>query len=178
MIVINLFGAPGSGKSTGAAYIYSMLKMKGYNAELITEFAKDKAYEHNTTALSVQPYVFGEQLYRMERCRYEADIIVTDSPLLLALVYDRERQNSIKQTFRELVYHIDATFTNLNYLIKRNKPYVGSGMLHTENESNMIHDRINGLLLNYGYTYSIHNGDLEGYNEILNDVVARIENLI
>lgn len=42
MILINLFGAPGTGKSTGAAYIFSQLKMKGINAELVTEFAKDK----------------------------------------------------------------------------------------------------------------------------------------
>ena len=41
MLVINLFGAPGAGKSTGAAYIFSLLKMYGINAELITEYAKD-----------------------------------------------------------------------------------------------------------------------------------------
>ena len=41
-IVVNLFGVPSAGKSTGAAYIFSKLKMAGINAELITEFAKDK----------------------------------------------------------------------------------------------------------------------------------------
>ena len=40
-IVINLFGVPSAGKSTGAAYIFSRLKMAGVNAELVTEFAKD-----------------------------------------------------------------------------------------------------------------------------------------
>ena len=40
-IVINLFGAPGAGKSTGAAYIFALLKMAGIEAELVTEFAKD-----------------------------------------------------------------------------------------------------------------------------------------
>ena len=42
MILANLFGAPGAGKSTGAAYVFSKLKMAGINAELVTEFAKDK----------------------------------------------------------------------------------------------------------------------------------------
>lgn len=42
MLVVNMFGAPGAGKSTGAAYIFSKLKMAGVNAELVTEFAKDK----------------------------------------------------------------------------------------------------------------------------------------
>ena len=42
LIVINLCGSPGAGKSTGAAYVFSQLKMAGVNAELVTEFAKDK----------------------------------------------------------------------------------------------------------------------------------------
>jgi adenylylsulfate kinase-like enzyme len=39
--VINLFGGPGTGKSTLAAALFTDLKMKGINAELVTEFAKD-----------------------------------------------------------------------------------------------------------------------------------------
>jgi len=45
MIVVNLLGSPGVGKSTGAAYIFAMLKFRDLNVELITEFAKDKVYE-------------------------------------------------------------------------------------------------------------------------------------
>ena len=47
MLIINLFGAPGAGKSTGAAYVFSQLKAAGVNAELVTEFAKDKVWERN-----------------------------------------------------------------------------------------------------------------------------------
>ena len=47
MILVNLYGAPGSGKSTGAAYIFSKLKMAGVDAELVTEFAKDKLWEES-----------------------------------------------------------------------------------------------------------------------------------
>jgi adenylate kinase family enzyme len=47
MILVNLYGAPGSGKSTGAAYIFSKLKMAGVDAELVTEFAKDKVWEES-----------------------------------------------------------------------------------------------------------------------------------
>ena len=32
-LIVNLYGGPGSGKSTGAAYIFSMLKMVGVDAE-------------------------------------------------------------------------------------------------------------------------------------------------
>lgn len=47
MLVVNLFGTPGAGKSTGVAYIFSNLKMRGINAELVTEFAKDMVWEDN-----------------------------------------------------------------------------------------------------------------------------------
>lgn len=47
MLVINLFGVPGAGKSTGAAYIFARLKMLGINTELVTEFAKDKVWDCN-----------------------------------------------------------------------------------------------------------------------------------
>lgn len=50
MIVINLFGEPGAGKSTGAAYVFAMLKMNGVNAELVTEYAKDITWEETKEA--------------------------------------------------------------------------------------------------------------------------------
>lgn len=90
MIVVNLFGVPGAGKSTGAAYIFSQLKMKGINAELITEFAKDKAWENNTEAIKNQAYLFGKQSYRMSRCREKVDVLVTDSPLPLSILYNQD----------------------------------------------------------------------------------------
>ena len=60
MLVVNLFGVPGAGKSTGAAYVFSKLKMKGINAELVTEFAKDIVWENNSRGLKNQEYIFGK----------------------------------------------------------------------------------------------------------------------
>ncbi len=31
-LIVNLFGVPGAGKSTGAAYVFANLKMHGINA--------------------------------------------------------------------------------------------------------------------------------------------------
>ena len=67
-IIVNLLGTPGAGKSTGCAYIFSKLKLAGINAELITEFAKDKVWEDNHAALSNQLYIFGKQNYKISRC--------------------------------------------------------------------------------------------------------------
>lgn len=40
-IYVNLYGGPGSGKSTTAAGVVSQLKLLSINAELVTEYAKD-----------------------------------------------------------------------------------------------------------------------------------------
>ena len=53
-LVVNLFGVPGAGKSTGAAHIFSCIKMAGVNAELITEYAKDKVWERTIRAVPAQ----------------------------------------------------------------------------------------------------------------------------
>ena len=89
MNVINLFGEPGAGKSTGAAYIYSQLKMRGINVELVTEYAKDKVWEENTVVFKNQAYIFGKQFYRISRCEDKVDIIITDSPLPLSIIYNQ-----------------------------------------------------------------------------------------
>ena len=67
MLIINLFGAPGAGKSTGAAYVFSQLKAAGVNAELVTEFAKDKVWEGTKAVFENQAYIFGKQYFRISR---------------------------------------------------------------------------------------------------------------
>ena len=44
MIVVNFFGAPGSGKTTAALGIAGYLKRKHLNAEYVSEFAKDQVW--------------------------------------------------------------------------------------------------------------------------------------
>ena len=39
--VVNLFGASGVGKSSGAAYIFPQLKMNGISCELVPEYARN-----------------------------------------------------------------------------------------------------------------------------------------
>ena len=89
-VVISIYGQPGAGKSTISAYIFAKLKMLGVNCELVTEFAKDKVWEENNTALSNQIYIFAKQYYRMSRCTGQVDVIVTDSPLFLSPFYNKD----------------------------------------------------------------------------------------
>ena len=49
MKVINLWGGPGCGKSTTAAGLFSIMKMRGHKVELVTEYAKELTYDRNLT---------------------------------------------------------------------------------------------------------------------------------
>lgn len=168
-LVVNLLGPPGSGKSTGAAYIFSMLKMSGINAELVTEFAKDKAWEHNDKAIENQSYVFGEQYYRMSRCENEVDVIVTDSPLFLSIIYNRDKRST--ENFNESVMDIFNSYNNLNILLQRTKPYEASGRFHTELESEEFGIKIENALKKYCVPYTVIDGDIEGYDKIVDLVM-------
>ena len=138
MLVINLFGVPGSGKSTGAAFIFSQLKMAGVNAELITEFAKDKVWEGNDTVFEPdnQLYLFGKQFYRMSRCRDKVDALVTDSPLPLCAFYNKSE--TLGMGFNILIWNVFNSFNNYNVLLERVKPYNERGRLQTEEESDAM----------------------------------------
>lgn len=171
-IVVNLFGAPGAGKSTGAAYVFSELKQNGINAELVTEFAKDKTWEGNTLALSCQEYMFGKQSYRLARCRDDVDVIITDSPLPLSIIYNVNP--ALGSAFNEVVLNIFDTYDNLSYYVVRNKPYNPKGRSQTETESDALGGDIEAMLQHFVIPYEKIEGDKDGYNYILSEVYKKL----
>ena len=172
-IVINLFGAPGSGKSTGAAFIFSQLKMRGINCELITEYAKDKTWEKNMEALSCQEYIFGKQSFRMKRCRDKVDVIITDSPLPLGIFYNTNPV--LGEHYENLVLDVFNTYENMNYTLVRDKPYNPIGRNQTEAESDEIGDRIQFFLEDHNISYTLGLGNVEFYNFIITDVLLALK---
>lgn len=170
MIVINLFGCPGAEKSTGAAYIFAKLKMNGVNAELVGEFAKDKVWEENVIAFQNQAYLFGEQSYRLSRCRDKVDVIVTDSPLPLSIVYNTS--SYLGDNFEYSVMDVFRSYENLNYLVKRVKPYNPVGRHESEEESNALLDKIERIMERYSIDYRVVNGDEKGYCDIIEEILA------
>lgn len=172
-IVVNLFAGPGAGKSTAAAYIFSQLKMKGVNCELITEFAKDKTWEKNYSALRCQEYVFGKQSYKMDRCRDQVDVIITDSPLPLGIFYN---QNPVLgRHYESLVMDVFNTYDNLNFFINRKKPYNPIGRNQTEEEAKEIDERIKTFCQKHDISYLIKDGTELGYIDIVDITLKYIK---
>lgn len=119
--VINLFGNPGSGKSTIAAYLYSELKARGMEVELVTETAKDLVWDEDWKRLSNQMYVFSTQLHRVDRLIGKVEYVITDSPILLQIGYYKERHLPAPKQFKKLCMAYNRRYNNINIWLKNNK---------------------------------------------------------
>ena len=139
LTVINLFAGPGAGKSTTAAGVFRLMKLSGYNVELVTEYAKDMTWEKRFNTLSDQLYMFGKQHRRQHRLKGQVDYVVTDSPLLLSLFYKPE---DYSEHFEPFVLDMWNMYDNRNFFIDRTKPYVTIGRNQTEEEARAIDRRI------------------------------------
>ena len=155
-LIVNLFGGPGTGKSTLMAKIFSELKVQGYDCEMVTEFAKDLVWEKRNETFKDELYIFAKQNHRLFRVNGKVDIIVTDRPLLLTNAYnqdDKELCSLCLKTFNQ--------YNNLNFLLKRETVYQENGRNQSEKEAIQIDKITQGLLESNGINYyTVNNNDL------------------
>lgn len=173
MLVVNLFGAPGAGKSTGAAYVFSQLKMRGINAELVTEFAKDKVWEGSQAVFQNQAYIFGKQYFRISRLQNKVDVVITDSPILLSTFYNNDK--TISTEFDALVTKVFSSYENLNVFIDRVKQYNPAGRFQTEEESNALSKELLAFLEEREVNCKRYTGSIAGYELLVADILKELE---
>lgn len=173
MLIANLYGAPGAGKSTGAAYVFAKLKMAGINAELVTEFAKDKVWEESKEVFNNQAYIFGKQYFRISRCENKVDVIVTDSPLILSIIYNNSEV--LGEDFNKVVLNVMNSYNTKNYFINRVKEYNPKGRFQSEEESDELSEDIRDFLLKQGIDFYEVEGDTAGYDIIVNDILKALK---
>lgn len=151
MKIINLYGGPGSGKSTTAAGLFSLMKMEGQRVELVTEFARDEINSGNSHRLQDQDWIFAHQHHRIQRLQDSGvDYVITDSPLLLMLVYadDVWCDKPYLSSFKTFVYEVNATYNSYNFFIERNDEFFedDGGRVHDLEQSKKIDERILAML--------------------------------
>ena len=170
---IGISGVPGAGKSTGAAYVFSKLKMQGINAELVTEFAKDMVWENNNKVLMNQEYIFGSQSYRLSRCKDKVDVIVTDCPLFLTAFYNKS--SVLGNEFNKVVLNVFNTYNNVNYLIDRIKDFNPIGRVHTEQQARNMREPLIKMLKDYNVPFETIEGTVKDYDAIVEDVSEKVK---
>ena len=166
-IVINLFAGPGVGKSTTAARIFAELKLMGVNCEMALEFAKDKVWEESFKTMDDQIYIFGKQFHKIWRLKDKVDVIITDSPLPISIVYDKENS----QAFHTLIMEQFNKFTNFNFLLERGDEYQTEGRVQTEEEAKEVDKTVKRVLDDNGINYTTL--PIDGAYSVITDFIMR-----
>lgn len=135
-LVISAFGGPGSGKTVACMDICQQLKKRGYNAEYVSEVAKDYVYDENFEMLDGtaehQYEMLQEQLKRVDRYIGKVDFVVTDSPILLNGIYNQQLTPEYEQTL--LQFH--EQYNNFVFFVKRDESHFQKeGRIHDLEES-------------------------------------------
>lgn len=148
--VICFFGGPGVGKTTLATGLFSLMKKLDYSVEYVSEYAKEVTWEGTNKLLENQLHVFAEQFRRQWRLKDKVDYIITDSPLLLSIIYIdvyNEKHKQFPSTYidatKDYIYETNNLFDNINLFVNRKKLYKTEGRNETKEEA----ERIDGLIL-------------------------------
>lgn len=131
-IVVNFLAGSGTGKTTTATDVFQRLKKANIECELAMEYAKDLVWGNNPETLLNQIHVFGEQFLRIDRLIGKVDVVITDSPLLLSIMFKDHhlfKHSLIENLFDKLVVEIFKTYNNLNFYIERSVPFNPKGRI-------------------------------------------------
>ena len=173
-VVINGYGGPGAGKSTACMEITAALKKAGYGAEYVQEYDKELVYDKNMEMLDGsaknQFEILKEQTRRVDRLYDQVDFIVTDSPILLNEIYNKE----LTPEYRDIVGKIQNSYSNFSFFIERDvSNFEEEGRIHNLAESIQKDQEIRDMLLDNDIKYKTYNH--ENINEIVNDAINYYE---
>ena len=151
-IHINIFGAPGSGKSTSRARLFYDMKKLGYKVEEISEMAKDYTYAEEFMKLGDQVYLLGQQHHKHFVLDNQVDYIITDSPFIMGSMYMNQNSPYLNE-FEKLAVQMHKSYETLNFFIERNHDYQTFGRNQTEEQSDEKADEIKNFLNKYNIDY-------------------------
>ena len=153
-LVVNLIAAPSSGKSTLMADIFAKLKWLNIDCEMVSEFAKELVWEERKETFKDELYIFAKQNHRLFRVNGKVDVIVTDRPLILTMLYNNKYGKKSKE-LDELVLAEFNEYNNLNYFVNRVKPYNPNGRNQSVDEADEIAEELYNLLIKcrIGFNY-------------------------
>lgn len=175
-IVINGYGGPGAGKSTACLEITAALKKEGYNAEYVQEYAKELVYEKDMEMLDGSPEhqyeILKEQTRRMDRLYDQVDFIVTDSPVMLNIIYNKQ----LTTEYESLVNELQGEYINYSFFMERDASnFEEEGRIHNLPESIEKDNEIKDMLQKNEIKYKTYNH--ENVNEIVNDAIDFYEKI-
>lgn len=158
--VINLFGAPGSGKSSNSAALFSKLKAAQVNCELVSEYVKSWAWSGRTVATFDQALISGKQISRESILYGKVDVVITDSPVWLSAFYQEHYTNKsyVLPMVKGFIEHAEENGVQYhNFFIERTKAYNPKGRYETEEQARALDGKMHSWLEGIGLDFKMVN---------------------
>lgn len=174
--IINIYGAPGAGKTSAALGLTYKMKLMGLNVEKTDEFFKELIFEKtHKSKFGGQLYILGEQNRRLARLEKTNFFAVTDCPLPLISFYTKKDYIA---GFNEFVINLYSRYDNINYLILRKHKFEEIKRIHNETKSIDLEKKLKDYLFKNNIEYTELNstkeiGKSEVSDNILNDLIAK-----
>lgn len=173
--IFNLYGGPGTGKSTSAAFLYYLLKSRGTNSELVREYVKEWAWEGRQFGIFDQIYFLGKQVRKESMLYGKVDYIVTDSPIMLNAYYGSKHCSpAIGSSIATLVTSFykqaeEEGHRHVHIMLQRSKDYNPAGRYQTEDQARFIDADMGRFLDEYKIPYQTSKTDHDSLSSILNN---------
>lgn len=123
-VIINLIGGANTGKTTTALGLAHYMKLAGLRVAYAPEYATEMVYEERGNILLDQLYILAKQNRRLHRLRQQVDYVITDSSLLLGLVY---AEDGGTPEFRQLVHSHFDSYRNQVFYFQRDPTFKFEG---------------------------------------------------
>ncbi len=149
------------------AALFVELKRRGYLVEMAPEWVKGPVWAGENHVLEDQLYIFAKQNRQLRRLKGRVDFVVTDAPLLMALVYSPPRP-----LFFQFVHEVaSVTYDNVDVFVRRVKPYEPAGRVQSEDKARELDRRMKNMLTAHvGNHYTVA-GDEHAAERILEQIL-------
>lgn len=140
------------------------------------EYARELVYEKDMEMLDGSPEhqyeILKEQTRRMDRLYDQVDFIVTDSPVMLNTIYNKQ----LTPEYESLVNELQGEYINYSFFMERDvSNFEEEGRIHNLTESIEKDNEIKDMLQRNEIKYKTYNH--ENVNEIVNDAIDFYEKI-
>ena len=176
--IINLYGSPGSGKTTNAVKLFSYMKAKGIKSAYVHEYAQELFYQKSELILD-QFYVTMVQANRVYNLLDKVDYIITDSPAIVGAFYNSISSDPEQECFNAIIktYYKKCERDNVEHVhvfLKRTQHYSENGRFHTQEESSIIDKQMMAYLDGLGLQYVLLDDDEKAVEKYFYDTFYSI----
>lgn len=170
-LIVNMFGASCTGKSTHSAGLFAELKKAGVNVELGREYCKNFFYEGTQYKLANQMLITGKQIEQVETFIHGGcDVIIMDSPILLGALYSQvyNRDIDLYMSIRKRFHN----YNNYNILMLSDIDFIP----HGRGKTGAGRDTISELLISEGLHYdkTYKTTELKSYTKLVSTIIKKL----